>query len=163
MRRMLIPCLIPILAMISADAYASRCVDRVALFAQRHHVSIGAPAPKSSPRLDPDLGGPHGRPGVIVGSPSGMPSPISPEASTQGAKGQTILGAPRTPTHRNFSGEELKVHTKAALSSLLNAALAAGQEGRSLSCFKKLNVAQAVLVSAASRPRTRDGAEIDWR
>jgi hypothetical protein len=159
---MLIPCLIAVPTMIAANAYASRCVDSVDLFAQHINVSIGAPIPKKMPGLDPDLGREPGRPAAIP-PPAGIAAPMPSEASMESARATQIPGASRPPASHKFNGKELKAHAKAVLSSLLNAALAAGEEGRSWSCFKKLNFARAVVLDPASNAWAGEDRESDWR
>lgn len=158
MRSIWISCLVVILASVASDAQASRCVDQVALLAKQLDVSIGAPGQEKATALDPDLGiAPK------FGGASGVPRTGSRgQAPGLGNKVVSVEGEDDLLAGGKPSGKELKAEARSMLSSLLNAALAAGEEGRSQACFKQLNVAHAVSLIAPQHDDERRDVG-DWR
>jgi len=161
MSKMLIPCLATVLATIAFDAHASRCADSVAQFAQHIDVTIGAPIPEKVAKPENEDDPLPGKSDSGVAVPAANSAPIQPPATMAGPVAVQAAGTPRIPSDHKYNGKELKANAKAVLSSLLNAALAAGEEGRSGSCFRQLNSARAVVLDKGSVPSKT--VESDWR
>jgi hypothetical protein len=98
--------------------------------------------------------------------PVSVSAPVS--AGSEALEQQTMSGI--TPSFQGVAGRSsadkgdgtvLKTHAKSILSSLLNAALAAGEEGQSRACFKQLNIAHAILLVTA--PDNNKGDQDEWR
>lgn len=144
MRSLLLACVAAVLAALPAQAVASRCVDQVVLFAERFHVPIGAPGHPISPLAGQEIGETVEKAALPPGDGA--------------VSGRALPPRNELLSDAGSSGPALKAQAKAMLSSLLNAALAAGEEGRSRACFKQLNTAFAVSTVSVQR----DGAN-GWR